>query len=269
MMTSIGHWISVYFSLVRASIRSQMRYKLSLAFNTFGYFAVFWSEFAAIWILFRHFGMLAGWSLPEVIVCYGLAHLSYSVSEFLVRGFEFLADITRLGDYDRYLLRPVSTVVQLAGFEFAIHRFGRLIQALIVLAVGLVILGRPVSVLSLLLIVWALAGGASLFCAFFILQGTVGMKTLSNIEVFNIFTNGGPEMAQFPMTIYPGPMRFFFTFFVPLAGVVFYPAVTFLGRTADAPPVFGWIGPAGGVAFLVLALVAFSAVERTYISTGS
>ena len=34
-----------------------------------------------------------------------------------------------------------------------------------------------------------------------VFQGTVGMKTLQNIEVFNVLTNGGPEMAQFPMAI--------------------------------------------------------------------
>jgi ABC-2 type transport system permease protein len=263
------HALSVYFSLVRASIKSQMRYKLSMFFNVFGYFAIFWSEFIAIWILFAHFGSLAGWEMNEVLICYGLAHLSYSTAEFFTRGFEFLAPLTRMGDYDRYLLRPVDTAVQLAGYEFAIHRFGRILQALIVFVYGLVSLGSRATPTGLLLLFWAFLGGGALFCGTYVLQGAVGMKTLQNIEAFNILTNGGPEMAQFPMSIYPRPLRLLFTFLVPLAGVVYYPAITFLHKPAEAPLFLGWITPLGGFAFLLLSLFAFKVVEKSYISTGS
>ncbi|MFW5776125.1 MAG: ABC transporter permease [Spirochaetota bacterium] len=268
-MERVTHTLRVYVVLVRASVRAQMRYKASMTFDVLGYFAIFWSEFAAIWILFTHFGTLAGWRFEEVLVCYGLAHLSYSVSEFLVRGFEHLANLTRRGEYDRMLLRPVDTVVQLAGFEFAIHRFGRTLQAAIVLAVGLVLLGEPISAVRALALLWGLVGGAGLFSGVYILQGAVGMKTLQNIEAFNILTNGGPEMAQFPMSIYPRPMRLLFTFLVPLAGVVYYPTVTFLRKSAEASLWLGWVGPIGGLLFLAGALMVFRVVERSYISTGS
>ncbi len=261
--------LRVYLALIRASIRSQLRYKASMTFNVFGYFVVFWAEFIAIWIMFAHFGTLAGWTMQEVLVCYGISHLAFSLSEFFVRGFDFLAGITRAGDYDRYLLRPVGTAVQLAGYEFAIHRFGRVLQALIVMIAGLVMLGRPMTPAGVLLLLWSILGGGALFSSMFIFQGSVGMKALQNIEAFNILTNGGPEMAQFPMSIYPRPLRLAFTFFVPLAGVVYYPTLTYLHKTATAPPIIGWLGPAGGFIFLALSLAVFKAVERSYISTGS
>jgi ABC-2 type transport system permease protein len=263
------HALSVYLALVRTSLRSQLRYRLSLSFNVFGYFVIFWSEFLSIWILFAHFGTLAGWSMEEVLVCYGLAHLSFACSEFFTRGFEFLADLARAGDYDRYLLRPVSTAVQLAGYEFALHRLGRVAQALIVMVYGMVRLGPRVTPAGLLLLLWAFLGGSALFCGLFILQGAAGMKTLQNIEAFNILTNGGPEMAQFPMSIYPRPLRLLFTFLIPLAGVVYYPALSFLHKPAEVPLFVGWLTPVGGIAFLLLALFAFRQVEKSYLSTGS
>ncbi len=218
------HALRIYIALISTSIRSRLRYKLSVAFDVTGYFLVFWAEFAAIWILFNHFGTLNGWALEEVLICYGLAHLSYTLSEFFVRGFEHLASLTRRGDYDRILLRPVSTTIQLVGYEFALHRAGRMLQAFIVLVAGLVLLGWSITVQGILLLGWSQLGGGALFSALYILQGSVGMKALQNIEAFNILTNGGPEMAQFPMSIYPEPMRLLFTFLVPLAGVVYYPA---------------------------------------------
>ena len=265
----IGHALAVYLSLVRASVRSQLRYKASTVFDTLGYFVVFWAEFAAIWILFGHFDSLAGWTLPEVMVCYGMAHLSYSLAELAIRGFEFLAYLTRSGDYDRLLLRPVSTAVQLAGHEFALHRFGRVAQALVVLAAGLAGLGGEVRPTGLFLLPWAVAGGCALFSGLYVFQGAAGMKTLQTLEVFNILTNGGPEMAQFPMSIYPRPLRLAFTFLIPLAAVVYYPALTVLSRPDAVPAWVGWVSPLGGFALLALALGTFRLVESSYISTGS
>ncbi len=261
--------LKIYLALVGASIRSQLRYRSSLAFNTLGYFVTFWSEFLGIWILFSHFGNLAGWSMEEVLVCYGLAHLSFAFSEFLTRGFEFVALLARDGEYDRYLLRPVDTTVLLAGYEFALHRLGRVLQSSIVLAYGLARLGDRATLPGLALLAWALVGGTALFSGAFVLQGCAGMKALQNIEAFNILTNGGPDMAQFPMSIYPRPLRLAFTFLVPLAGAVYYPALSYLRRPEALPLALGWASPLGGVAFLALSLLAFKAVERSYVSAGS
>ena len=263
------HVFRVYVSLLRASLRSQLRYRLSVAFDAGGYFVVFWAEFAAIWIFLRHFGALTGWRIEEVMVCYGLAHLGYSLAELVSRGFEFLAPLTRTGAYDRMLLRPVSTVVLLVGHEFALHRFGRLAQAFVVMVLGLIGLHAPLTPGGILLLAWAMAGGCALFSGLYVLQGSVGMKTLQNIEAFNIVTNGGPEVAQFPMSIYPRPFRLAYTFLVPLAGVVYYPALTFLSRAEGAWRLAGWLGPAGGFVFLGLSMLVFRLVERSYISTGS
>jgi ABC-2 type transport system permease protein len=261
--------LNIYLALVRVSIRSQLRYKLSTLFNTLAYFLLFWSEYVAILVLFGHFGTLAGWTLPEVVICYGIAHLSYSLSEFLVRGFEFLALLARSGDYDRLLLRPVSTAVQLAGHEFALHRAGRVLQAAVVLGWGIAGLEGRVGPAGGLLILWAIVGGCALFCGLYILQGAVGMRTLQNLEVFNILTNGGPEMAQFPMSIYPRPLRLAFTVVVPLAAVVYYPAITILARPEATSPLLGWLTPAAGLLFLMIALGAHVLAQRGYLSTGS
>jgi ABC-2 type transport system permease protein len=263
------HALRVYAALLRASLRAQLRYRLSVAFDGLGYFVIFWSEFAALWILFGHFGRLADWSVAEVMVCYGLAHLGYALSELVARGFDFLAPLTRTGAYDRLLLRPVSTTVQLLGHEFALHRFGRLVQSLAVLVWGLEKLGQPVTTGGVALLGLAAAGGCALFSGLYVLQGCVGMKTLQNLEAFNILTNGGPEVAQVPMAIYPRPFRLVYTFIVPLAGVTYYPVLTCLSRADGALWLAGWLGPAGGFAFLGLALLVFRLVEQSYVSTGS
>ncbi|MCJ0565736.1 ABC-2 family transporter protein, partial [Enterococcus cecorum] len=49
-----------------------------------------------------------------------------------------MESLIRGGEYDRYLLRPYSTILQISAFNFQPIRFGRLAIALIVLIFGIV-----------------------------------------------------------------------------------------------------------------------------------
>ncbi len=67
-----------------------------------------------------------------------MVNISFAFTDALARGFDlFGAQFIKTGNFDRLLLRPRSTVLQLAGHEFTLFRVGRLLQGSIVLGVGL------------------------------------------------------------------------------------------------------------------------------------
>jgi viologen exporter family transport system permease protein len=73
-------------------------------------------------------------SLPEVAVFYGLVNCTFACADALSRGFDqFGALYIKTRHFDRLLLRPRSTIIQLAGHELALRRLGRFGQGLIVL----------------------------------------------------------------------------------------------------------------------------------------
>jgi len=119
--------------------------------------------------------------------------------------------------------------------------------------------------------VGAILGGACLFLALFVLQGTLAIWTVESIEVVNATTYGGVQAAQYPLSIYEAWFRRFFTYLVPLAGVCYFPVVTALGRPEPlgAPR---WLGAASwlvGPLFLAGAIVVWTRGVRHYTSTGS
>ena len=83
--------------------------------------------------MFERFGQIQGWSFYEVTLCFAITHMSFSLSECFSRGFDAFSSLVASGDFDRLLVRPRSTVLQVLGSKFEFSRFGRLFRACIVL----------------------------------------------------------------------------------------------------------------------------------------
>ena len=118
----------------KLSVRAQLQYRAAFLLAALGQFLVTGIEFLGIWAFFDRFGHLHHWRLPEVAVFYGLVNCTFACADAISRGFDqFGALYIKTGNFDRLLLRPRSTILQLAGHELALRRIGRFVQGLIVL----------------------------------------------------------------------------------------------------------------------------------------
>lgn len=261
----------LYLRYLGISLRSQLQYRASFLLQTFGHLLVTAIEFLAIWILFDRFERLHDWTLPEVAVFYGFVNISFSFADAFARGFDVFGNTVRLGDFDRMLLRPRTTIMQLAGQELTLKRAGRLLQGLLVLLWGFHTLGLTVTPDRLALSVLVLAGSISLFVGLVIIQATIAFWTVETLELMNSLTYGGVHAAQYPLSIYSTWLRRFFTLVVPLAATAYYPVVAILGRPdpLQPPAWLPWISPLAGFAFLGLSLLFWRLGVRHYTSTGS
>ena len=125
--------VRLYQRLVAASIRSQMQYPASFMLTSAGAFAATGVDFLATWALFARFRQVAGWHFGEVALFYSVIGVSFALADGITRGFDVFGDqFVRTGDFDRLLVRPRSTVLQLLGYELRATRLGRLAQALVV-----------------------------------------------------------------------------------------------------------------------------------------
>ena len=129
--------VALYGRYLGVSVRAQLEYRMSFALTSFGQLLSSGIEVVGLWAMFDRFGSLGAWTLPQVLLFYATVHLSFSFSDAFARGFDvFGARMVKTGEFDRVLLRPRTTVLQLAGYELAIHRVGRLVQGLAVLGVA-------------------------------------------------------------------------------------------------------------------------------------
>jgi ABC-2 type transport system permease protein len=266
--------IRLYLRYISASIRSQMQYRLSFALQAFGQLIVCGTDFVAIWAMFERFGSLAGWHLAEVALFYGMVNVAFALADASSRGFDVFPGMVRRGDFDRLLLRPRSTAFQLAAQSLELRRIGRLSQALAVLIYALFAAGVAWSAAKAALLLAAIAGGACLFYGLIVLQATAAFWTIESLEVMNVVTYGGTETGSYPLSIFNEWFRRFFIFVVPLACVIYYPALAILQRGQEPGgtgpvPVYGWFSPLVGVVFLAVSLRVWRVGVRHYRSTGS
>ena len=188
------------------------------------------------------------------------------------RGFDIFPGLVKSGEFDRLLLRPRSTVLQVAALELQLMRIGGFAQGLIILIWAASALNIKWTLARIALTIFTIAGGACLFIGLFVLQATLAFWTTETLEIVNTVTYGGTETAQYPLTIYRSWFRKFFTFVVPLACISYFPALAILGRPdpiVGSPIWFRWAAPLIGILFLIISLQIWKFGVRYYRSTGS
>jgi viologen exporter family transport system permease protein len=226
----------------------------------------------AIWALFARFHQLRGWQFGDIALLYGVINLAFAIADMMTRGFEvFGPDFVRTGNFDRLLLRPRSTPLQIAGHEFRLSRSGRLLQALVVLAIAVNLIDVPWGALNVASVAAAVFGGIALFFGIMVLQATLAFWTVEGLEIANTLTYGGAEAASYPLDIYAGWFKTLLTVVVPLACVCYFPVAAVLGH-GDVTGLPEWLlrlSPAAGFIFLGVSLCVWRLGVRHYTSTGS
>jgi ABC-2 type transport system permease protein len=258
------------FHYLSLSLRSQLQYRASFVMQLIAHFLLTAIEFLGLWALFHRFANIRGWTLPEVALFYGSINISLALADSLGRGFHLAADLIKSGDFDRLLLRPRPTSFQILAQGIEPKRLGRLVQATAILFWAATAVETTWTPAKSALLLAAVASGALLFLALFILEATLAFWTTQGLEIMNATTYGGVEAAQYPLSIYHEWFRRFFTVVIPLACVGYWPMLAVLGR--PVPASLGWLpwtAPLAGPVFLLVSLAIWKVGVRRYTSTGS
>ena len=263
--------VRLYLRYIGVSVRGQMQYRVSFVMETLGMVGVTGVDLVVLLVLFSRFQALEGWSLPEVAFLYGLVNLGFPFAETASRGFDNFGTMVRLGEFDRLLLRPRSTALQLAGQELELRRLGRLVLGFGVIVWASMALDVDWSAAKVAHTIATVLCGAALFSGLIILQATLAFWTTETLEVANVATYGGVQTTQYPLSIYRPWLRHIFTFVFPLGAISYFPALAILGKPDPLGSAlwFQYAAPAIGVLFLLVCLRVWGFGVRHYVSTGS
>ena len=108
-----------------------MQYRVATLAGIATQFFIPFYVFAALYFLFERFGSIRGWTFYEVALCFSVIHIAFSVSEYCARGFDAFSGLVVRGEFDRILVRPKSTFLQVLGSKFEFTRVGRLMQSIV------------------------------------------------------------------------------------------------------------------------------------------
>jgi ABC-2 type transport system permease protein len=263
--------LALYARLLSMSLRKSLQYRASFVLLSLGQFLVTGVEFLGPYALFARFSRLGAWSFAEVALFYGVVNLIFSFADAFGRGFDLFPEQVKTGGFDRTLVRPRSTFLQVAGQEFALFRISRLAQAVAIFAWAAHALELRATPGACALLLLTLIGGTCLFVGLFVLQATLAFWTTETLELMNTLTYGGVEAAQYPLELYGVWFRRFFTFVVPLAAIAYFPVLALLERPdpLGSPYWFQCSAPLLGVVFLFVSAQLWKVGVRHYTSTGS
>lgn len=263
--------MSLYLVLVRAQISAQWQYRGSFLVQGAAQFFVTFIDFILILLLFQRFPSIAGWSLGEVALLYGIGSIAFGISDLICSGFDGLSKLIRLGTFDRVLTRPVGTFTQVLASDIQIRRLGKVFQGMVTLALAMSWLDVTWTAPKAVVLVSAIVSGAAIFTAIWVIGAAITFWTVETSEVTNIFTYGGDLLVSYPMSIYADNLRRFFTFIVPLVFVSYLPGLYILERPdpLGLPPALQVCSPLAAVLFLVAARFCWALGVRHYQGTGS
>jgi ABC-2 type transport system permease protein len=260
--------MNLFLQYAKIFFKGQIVYKKSFILLCIGQFFLPFFVFIGLVLLFERFDAINGWAFSEVALLFGTIHMAFSIAEMLVRGFDSFSLLIRSGDFDRLLVRPVPTALQVMGSRFEFTRIGRLIQGVVVLIIGLVNINLEWTLMKVMALIFMIAGGAFIMAGLFIIFATMSFWTIQGLELANIFTDGGREMSQYPLTIYAKPIQKFFTYVVPFGVVNYMPLMYILDKDPYTSSVYAFI-PLLGVLFIVPSLMFWEFGVKHYKSTGS
>ncbi|MFD2114413.1 ABC transporter permease [Paenibacillus yanchengensis] len=260
--------MGLFLKYMAIHLKAQLEYRTSLLLLLIGQLFVPLSVFAGVYFMFERFGSLQGWTFLEVALCYAIMHMAYSLGEFIFRGFDTFSSLVVSGNFDRLLVRPRHSLIQVLGSKIDYSRIGRLLQGVIIFIVVLYQLPIAFSLEKVLVLIFMIVGGIVIFGSIFILQATLCFWTVQSLEVANIFTDGSRELVQYPLHIYEKWVRIFYTFVIPFGAVGYYPLLFLLDKQSVSL-LAALSLPWTALLFLMVSLLFWRFGVRYYRSTGS
>jgi ABC-2 type transport system permease protein len=232
----------------------------------FGQFLVSFNVFLGIYFMFQRFPKVEGFEYEEVLLCFAINIMSYSVAELVARGFDCFPSMLRNSEFDRVLVRPKGIILQVLASKMELTRIGRMIQAIVMFVYGVTHSEITWTFAKVLTVMFMLIGGAILFSALFVMYAAVSFFTLEGIEFMNIVTDGAREYGKYPLGIYGKGVLRFCTYLVPYALFQYYPLLYLLDRSSNP---FFIVLPMLTTLFFLPSLALFQFGVRKYKSNGS
>ena len=181
-------------------------------------------------LVYSHTDELNGWVQSELLVVMGIQILLGGVIRTTIQpNMQRLMEEVRDGKLDFALTKPEDSQLLVSVRDVRIWRAVDVFSGGAVLAYGVAGLERGVGVGDALLFAALLALGAVTIYCFWLVIATLAFWIVNVWEILELF-EGIYQTGRWPVSIYPGWLRFGVTFLVPIAFAITVPAEAVTSR---------------------------------------
>ena len=263
--------VKLYLKSMKMLLRSQMQYPASFLMQTLAQLVMEGGEFLAVILIVDRFDRLNQWMPGDLFFFFGVMAVSFYLTECFGRGITGnFPSMVRSGQLDTVLLRPRGVITQVLCSAVDPRRIICIAVGVAALAMGSRMSEINWTFAKALALAEAVLLGSLMILGLFLIEAVFCIYSVKSVELVNAVTYGGRSACQYPIDIYPRPMRVIFTVAAPFALVMHAPAAYILGK-----PLYGWpafaafLCPLSGAAVFLVMYLVFQRAMRHYRSTGS
>jgi len=258
--------VKLYAKFLGLHLKAALQYKMSFVLSALSQFLVSFNTLLGILFIFNRFHNIRSYSLSEVLLCFSVVQISYTLAEFFMRGFDSFAVIIGNAEFDRILLRPRAVLLQVICNKAAFNKLAKLPQGILMLAYGIAGTDIDWNIGRITALILMIFGGIIIFACLFVIYAGICFFTLEGLEFMNILTDGAKEYGKYPLDIYGRRVLKFCTYIVPYGLFQYYPFLYLTGRTDLA-----WYAfiPLLTLCFTLPSFLLWRFGIRHYKSTGS
>jgi ABC-2 type transport system permease protein len=249
----------------RVNLAEEMQYRANFVASVLG--TLFWLAMALLTLalFFRHTTRLGGWDYWEVVVLLGVFNALTGVVEALLRpGVGRLAEEVRSGELDFVLMRPVDAQLFVSFRRLDVWRLADIVLGLALTGYALAHLQRGPSALDALAFAITLGSAVVVVYAIWLALMSLAFWFVA-VENLSVLFDAVYEAARYPVSAYPGALRFLFVYLVPIAWTTTIPASALTGRIG--PPTVAGAVVVAAVSLILTRLLWRTALRR-YTSAG-
>lgn len=255
---------------MRMLLKSATQYRASFVMQTIGQLVMTGGDLMAVLVLMNRFAHAGQWSGDEILMFFGVMQLSFALTECFGRGISSFSSLVGSGDFDSLLLRPRGLLLQTVCTRLDPRRWITAAVGLAALGAASARLGLAWTVGRIALLLFSVVGSVLLLLGLFLIEATACFFSIRSIEAVNVLTYGGRQTCQYPVDLYPGPLKTLFTWVAPFALCMHLPVSYLLGKPLfPVSPALVAASPLTGFAFFGLMTQAWRLGVRHYRSTGS
>ena len=263
--------LRLYVRSMAILIKSQLQYPVSFLLQTLAQLVMEGGEMLAVVLLVDRFDHLNQWQPGDLYFFFGLMSVTFYLTECFGRGVTGnFPSMVRTGQLDTLLVRPRGVLTQVMCSAVDPRRVTCMAVGAASLVIGCRMAGVSWTPVHILLFMESVLCGFWLVLGLFLIEAILCIHSVKSVEIANALTYGGRSACQYPVDIFPRPLRMLFTVVAPFALVMHVPASHILGK-----PLFGWplwvafLTPLSGLLVFCVMTLLFYRAMRHYRSTGS
>ncbi|MGD0173143.1 MAG: ABC-2 family transporter protein [Anaerolineales bacterium] len=224
------NYLRLVWAFFRIGVMGEAAYRINFFIQLFQSLLELATSLAGLAVIFSYTNSLGGWSPDEVLALVGVYFLIGGMIGLVIRpGMEQLIEDVREGTLDFTLTKPEDAQLLVSLRQVDIWQLIDILMGFGVLAAALPRLGAHVGTAQAAAFGVMLLCGAVIIYSFWLILATLSFWFVRVENILEIFQSMY-EAGRWPISLYPGWLRFALTFIVPVAFAVTVPTEALTGR---------------------------------------